>query len=95
MDIETRDGWEMFMSHEALPTTRAFLFDVHAKLWVPSQHASSIPMNSNDTHKRQIRPIGNSSTAVMIPHGPYLVTTSWSPRAQRANTSHDLRQRML
>ena len=39
------------------------------------------------TYKRKIKPIGKNTIAAMIPQGPYLTTTSWSPRAQRANTS--------
>ena len=39
------------------------------------------------THKRHISPKGKRMTALIMPHGPYFFTTSWSPLAQRANTA--------
>ena len=40
-------------------------------------------------HKRQIRPHGKQTIAVMIPAMPYFVVTSWFPAAHIANTARD------
>ncbi len=40
------------------------------------------------THKRHMNPNGNSRIALTMPHAPYFVTTSWSPRAHRAYTAN-------
>ena len=39
-------------------------------------------------YNRAISPKGKHITAVMIPQGPYFVSTSWSPLAHLANTVH-------
>ena len=67
----------------AKKTTRR---SAHATRWV---HMPRRSRRETMTHKRQIRPHGKQTIAVMIPAMPYFVVTSWLPAAHIANTARD------